>query len=61
MSDPASDAPPAHSVLDLIARRTGEAPHVKLREEDSGASPMIDPRSQEKLALPQGRCTSPGP
>ena len=67
MSDPASDAPPAqgepdpnqHSVLDQIAHRTGEAPRITLRDEDSAgaASPVIDPRSQEKFALPQGRGT----
>ncbi len=48
---------PAPSVLDLVARRTGEAPRVTLRDEDSAgaASPMIDPGSKEKAAIPVGR------
>lgn len=58
MSDSAPDVPPEPlSVLDLIARRTGEAPRVTLREEDSASvsAPVIDPRSQEKSSVPQGR------
>jgi len=45
------------SVLDLIARRTGEAPRVTLRDEDSAtvSSPVIDPNSKEKAAVPRGR------
>ncbi|MFN0244385.1 MAG: protein kinase domain-containing protein [Planctomycetota bacterium] len=45
------------SVLDLIARSTGDAPRVTLRDEDSArsASPMIDPSSKEKAAVPRGR------
>jgi serine/threonine-protein kinase len=45
------------SVLDLIASRTGEAPRITLRDEDSAAasSPVIDPSSKEKTAVPRGR------
>ena len=60
MADSAPEVPPdSLSVLDLIARRTGDAPRVTLREEESAtlASPVIDPRSQEKFSLPQGRGT----
>ena len=45
------------SVLTVIEEKTGDAPRISLREEESIAtgSPLIDPRSPEKLALPQGR------
>src|SRR5687767_2241474 len=48
---------PAPSVLDLVAKRIGEAPRVVLRDEESGhtASPVIDPSSKEKAAVPVGR------
>ncbi|NUP95096.1 MAG: ATP synthase F1 subunit delta [Planctomycetaceae bacterium] len=48
---------PEPSVLDLVARRIGEAPRITLREEDSAAvsSPVIDPSSKEKVAVPVGR------
>ena len=55
---PANDTGGPRSVLTVIQERTGDAPHVSLREEDSalgGASPLIDARSAEKLALPQGK------
>ena len=47
------------SVLEFIARKTGGAPRVTLRDEDSGSvsAPLIDPRSAEKLSVPQGRGT----
>ena len=53
---PPSDEP-AHSVLELVARRLGEAPRVTLRDEESAnvSSPVIDPSSQEKTAVPRGR------
>ena len=53
---PAPDEP-APSVLDLVAKRIGEAPRVILRDEESGnaASPVIDPSSKEKAAVPVGR------
>jgi len=46
-----------HSVLQFLERKTGEAPRITLREEDSAAvsSPIIDPSSREKHSLPQGR------
>jgi serine/threonine protein kinase len=45
------------SVLTAIQQKTGNAPKISLREEDSaiGGSPLIDARSAEKLALPQGK------
>ncbi len=48
---------PAPSVLELVALRTGQAPRVTLRDEDSAAvsTPMIDPSSREKSAVPRGR------
>jgi len=47
---------PANSVLTRIEQRTGQAPRVSLREEaGSAGAPLIDPRSQEKRSLPQGR------
>jgi serine/threonine-protein kinase len=67
MSDESPDLPPPRkprpsvelppSVLSAIERRTGEAPRVTLREEDSGSAgaPLIDPASEERRALPQGR------
>jgi len=47
----------APSVLDLVARRIGESPRVTLRDEDSASvsSPVIDPSSKEKAAVPVGR------
>src|SRR5262245_15344165 len=52
---PSVELPP--SVLSTIERRTGEAPRISLREEESGSagSPLIDPASEERRALPQGR------
>ena len=52
---PSLDVPP--SVLSVLAARTGEAPRVSLREEDSaaGGAPPIDPGSQERRSLPEGR------
>ena len=53
---PAEDGPP--SVLTVVQRKTGQAPRVSLREEESmlaGANPVIDPNTDEKRALPQGR------
>jgi tetratricopeptide (TPR) repeat protein/tRNA A-37 threonylcarbamoyl transferase component Bud32 len=52
---PSVELPP--SVLSAIERRTGEAPRVSLREEESGSAgaPLIDPASEERRALPQGR------
>jgi len=46
-----------HSVVQFLRKKTGEAPQVTLREEDSAAvsAPVIDPSSTEKLSLPQGR------
>jgi serine/threonine-protein kinase len=59
---PAGEPPPppeepTPSVLDLVAQRTGEAPRVTLRDEDSAdaSSPVIDPSSKEKAAVPRGR------
>jgi serine/threonine-protein kinase len=54
---PSSADEPAPSVLDLVARRIGEAPRVTLRDEESGntASPVIDASSKEKAAVPRGR------
>jgi len=44
---------PANSVLARIEQLTGQAP---LREDGGSAgAPLIDPQSQEKLSLPQGR------
>ncbi|HUR28264.1 MAG TPA: protein kinase [Planctomycetota bacterium] len=53
----AKSAENAPSVLDLVALRTGEAPRVTLRDEDSAAtaSPLIDPTSPDKSAVPVGR------
>ncbi len=49
------DLPP--SVLDLVGKRTGVAPRVMLRDEDSAtvASPVIDPSSKEVASIPLGR------
>jgi len=48
---------PGNSVIRFLAEKTGEAPRVALRDEDSAsvASPVIDPSSREKLSVPQGR------
>jgi len=48
---------PHRSVLDVLAGRTDKEARVNLRDEDSAsvASPVIDPSSREKLAVPQGR------
>ncbi|HPF15033.1 MAG TPA: serine/threonine-protein kinase, partial [Planctomycetota bacterium] len=45
------------SVLKFLEAKTGEAPRINLRAEDSGAvsEPVIDPSSKEKLSVPQGR------
>jgi serine/threonine-protein kinase len=45
------------TVLEFIARKTGEEARVTLRDEDSaGASaPLIDPRSADKASVPAGR------
>ena len=50
-------ARPQKSVLTFIERKLGEAPHVTLREEasDAAGAAFIDPKSEEKLSLPQGR------
>jgi len=47
------------SVIEFLEKRTGEATRITLREEDSGAAavPLIDPRSDEKLSIPEGRGT----
>ena len=49
--------PPANSVIQFIEQKTGEAPRVALRAEDSAnvSAPVIDATSAEKLAIPQGR------
>jgi serine/threonine protein kinase len=54
---PPSPDDPAASVLDLVAKRTGEVSRVTLRDEDSAAasSPVIDPSSLEKTSVPRGR------
>ncbi|MCY2959063.1 MAG: protein kinase [Planctomycetota bacterium] len=54
---PRSPEEPAPSVLELVAKRLGEAPRISLREEDSAvtASPVIDPSSKDKAAVPLGR------
>jgi serine/threonine protein kinase len=54
---PADLTAPAPSVLDLVEKRIGVAPRVSLRDEESGhtASPVIDPSSKEKTAVPLGR------
>ena len=56
-SPPPPPEEPTPSVLDLVARLTGDAPRVTLREEDSAvsASPVIDPSSKDKAAIPLGR------
>ncbi|TDJ74537.1 MAG: serine/threonine-protein kinase [Planctomycetota bacterium] len=48
---------PENSVIQFLERKTGAAPRVTLREEDSAsvAAPVIDPSSQEKFSVPQGR------
>ena len=48
---------PGNSVIRFLAAKTGEAPRVSLRDEDSAtvASPVIDPSSREKLSVPHGR------
>ena len=45
------------SVLEFLQSKTGEARRVTLRDEESAqtSGPLIDPRSAEKLAVPQGR------
>ena len=49
----------ARSVLEFLQRKTGEASRVTLRDEESAqtSAPLIDPSSQEKHSLPQGRGT----
>ena len=46
-----------NSVIRFLEAKTGDAPRVNLREEDSASvsAPVIDPSSKEKLAVPQGR------
>ncbi len=48
---------PANSVIRFLEAKTGEAPRVNLRDEDSASvsAPVIDPSSQEKLSVPHGR------
>jgi serine/threonine-protein kinase len=47
------------SVLQFLEQKTGAARRVTLRDEESAetAAPLIDPRSEEKQAIPQGRGT----
>ncbi len=56
---PARPAEAGHSVLEFVESRTGDAPRVTLRDEDSAtmSSPVIDPSSEEKFSLPKGRGT----
>ncbi len=61
--EPTASAPkgapvePSLSVLDLVAKRLGEAPRITLRDEDSAtiSSPVIDPSTKEKTSIPVGR------
>jgi len=65
MTDATEDEPrdgdavrvPEHSVIRFLERKTGEAPRVSLREEESASisAPVIDPSSAEKLSVPRGR------
>jgi len=51
-------SPPVQpSILKILEQKIGAAPHVALHEQDSdgGASPIIDPSSEDKHALPRGR------
>jgi len=45
------------SVLTVIGAKTGDAPRVSLRDDDSASlgSPPIDPSSTERLSIPDGR------
>jgi tetratricopeptide (TPR) repeat protein/tRNA A-37 threonylcarbamoyl transferase component Bud32 len=58
---PSAGEPPAlspgNSVIRFLAEKTGEAPRVSLRDEESAtvSSPVIDPSSREKLSVPHGR------
>jgi len=56
---PADGDAAGRSVLEHLQGRLGEAPRIALRDEDTaGASaPLIDPRSDERRALPRGRGT----
>jgi tetratricopeptide (TPR) repeat protein/tRNA A-37 threonylcarbamoyl transferase component Bud32 len=55
--DPQATHGTQHSVIRFLEQKIGEAPRVNLREEDSASvsAPVIDPRSEEKLSVPQGR------
>ena len=48
---------PGNSVIRFLQEKTGEAPRVTLRDEDSASvsAPVIDPSSKEKLSVPHGR------
>ena len=48
---------PENSVIRFLEQKTGDAPRVTLREEDSASvsAPVIDPSSQEKFSVPRGR------
>ena len=52
---PSIDVPP--SVLNVLASKTGEAPRISLRDEDSAmaGSPPIDPSSGERDSRAEGR------
>ena len=55
--NPARETDPPPSVLHVIKAKTGETPHVSLRDEPSqlSASPILAPDSDETRALPRGR------
>ena len=46
-----------HSIIRFLESKTGEAPRVSLRDEESASvsAPVIDPNSKEKLSIPGGR------
>jgi len=48
-----ADIPP--SVLSILASKAGGTPRVSLRQEDSDGAPLIDPGSDERRSIPQGR------
>ena len=45
------------SILETLERKIGATANVSLHEQeaDAGSAPIIDPRSEERQALPQGR------
>jgi len=47
------------SVIEFLQRKTGEARRVTLRDEESAnvSAPLINPRSEEKASIPEGRGT----